>query len=584
VWRSCSRPRAAIALAAIGTLSLAAAAHGAPTRLVDVFGQSNVQFREAGEANFGYAARGLGDVNGDGLDDLSFSTGSGRMVSGNSIVVPGRRFPREVNLARHPSGSFVVTSPLPGEYLRPAGDVNGDGLTDMLVGDGESVFVVFGSAVPRDVATAQLGSAGFQIVVPESPNPRNPVDFDGVKYTAAGDVNGDGRDDVLVTVLYVNGAGSAAVVFGSDSTERVDLSALGERGFRIERLCNAVLLGDPDDSESTDIALLFTAAGIGDLNSDGVDEVAIGSPRSATVRCRAPRRSELLIVYGGHSLGTVDGGAPGDRGVLMTGRPGAFEYVVGPGDVNGDGRDDLAFDARRGINVAFGPRPPTRLEHVGPGYTIRPARRNRSTPLGAPGDLNGDGGADLIVGNHVVFGLRRPRPLALDALGSAGYRVLQSDSANDEVFGPPDDPGVLAPAGDVGGDSRPDLVVAAPSLGPARAHVLLSGGPPLVEVAPRRRSSVLSAGGRVRLRVLCPANASGPCVGRLRLVLRGRTLFSARFRAPAGRAALVEGKVRRAVLPVPPLSMHVEAIASSRDRQGRRAVTRRTIVLRSRSH
>src|SRR4051794_40961047 len=116
------------------------------------------------------------------------------------------------------------------------GDVNGDGVPDMAIGapladaagrkDAGAVYVVFGARpLPPKTALGTLGGAGFVI----EGAPRG--DVAGPALAPAGDVNQDGKADLLVGAPHASdkgpdGDGSAYVVFGKTDAAPVDLSAL----------------------------------------------------------------------------------------------------------------------------------------------------------------------------------------------------------------------------------------------------------------------------------------------------------------------------------------------------------------------
>lgn len=183
----------------------------------------------------GYSVSSAGDVNGDGFDDLIvgavFDDPNGNSFSGASFVVFGKTDGTAVELSdvEGGTGGFVINGvaayDLSGISVNAAGDVNGDGLDDLIVraacadsnGNQSGVsFVVFGKA---DGAVVQLsdvqgGTGGFVI------NGVTTGDRSGFSVSGAGDVNGDGLDDLIVGADGddPNGSGSGAsfVVFGGD--------------------------------------------------------------------------------------------------------------------------------------------------------------------------------------------------------------------------------------------------------------------------------------------------------------------------------------------------------------------------------
>jgi len=247
-------------------------------------------------------ALGTGDVNGDGLDDvfISQSTFDGSNEVGRAYVLFGRKtaFPPEFDLgdllARHGgdgSSGVVLTNLDEDEYccdaLGNAGDVNGDGIEDVLVGApfaGEPntgrVYVVFGrsAAFPAELALVDLlagnggdGSTGFVI---------HGIDSAGGAVSGAGDVSGDGIDDVIIGAPSADphgfGSGEAYVVFGRDGgfPAEIDVADLfadqggdGSAGFVLEGIAEGDSAGE-------------AVSGAGDLDGDGIDDVVVGAERS----------------------------------------------------------------------------------------------------------------------------------------------------------------------------------------------------------------------------------------------------------------------------------------------------------------
>jgi hypothetical protein len=222
-----------------------------------------------------------------------------------------------------------------------AGDMNGDGLADVIVGaDGAdnnarlgsgSAYVVFGKSSTDAVQLATFGSpvgnAGFRI------DGAAAGDQTGTAVAGTGDVNGDGRSDVVVgapeTDVNGDGSGSAFVVFGSSSLTTVDLAALGTRGYRMNGAGTRYWAG-------------VSVGGAGDVNADGRPDTIVGAfgrdVWTGSAYAVNGRSATTTIGLGALDMGgfTMDGSQQGDE---------AGSAVDGAGDMNGDGRSDVVVGA-----------------------------------------------------------------------------------------------------------------------------------------------------------------------------------------------------------------------------------------------
>jgi Ca2+-binding RTX toxin-like protein len=174
-----------------------------------------------------------GDVNGDGFDDIIVGAPRADSQAGNSYVVFGKAsgFASSIDLS---SLNGTTGFRLDGEAaddrsgvsVSAAGDVNGDGFDDIIVGarlgnpdslgNAGKSYVVFGKAsgFASTIDLSSLnGTTGFRL--------DGVVDNDesGTSVSAAGDVNGDGFDDIIVGARFADGeAGSSYVFFGGEFT------------------------------------------------------------------------------------------------------------------------------------------------------------------------------------------------------------------------------------------------------------------------------------------------------------------------------------------------------------------------------
>src|SRR5260221_95549 len=332
------------------------------------------------------------------------------------------QFPTVITLSSiDGSNGFRIAGTPPDNLLAiaGAGDVNGDGFADLIIGsytasnfDGVT-YVVFGKAsgFAANLDFSNLtGSNGFKIL-------GGPGDYAGALVASAGDVNGDGFDDVIIGAPghTANGhwySGAAYVVFGKASGFAATLPASslnGSNGFKIG---------------------LYNVASAGDINGDGFADLVIGDIYGSGSGGYASGIS--YVVFGkasGFSAALDYSHLNGSNGFQISGEaPGDFSgFSVGSaGDVNGDGFDDLIIgapnadpngNASGSVYVVYRKASgfPANLSlsdlNGGNGFEIAGTGSLNAAglSLSSAGDVNGDGTADLIIGvangaSYVVFG------------------------------------------------------------------------------------------------------------------------------------------------------------------------------------
>ena len=390
---------------------------GAPVDLGSLGSGGFAIFGAAAYDRSGISVSGVGDVNGDGLADLVVGADraapNGNFQAGASYVVFGKSDGSAVDLSALGSGGFVINGAAAGHRsgfrVSGAGDVNGDGLADLIVGasaarpngtDSGSSYVVFGKSDADAVALGSLGSGGFAI------NGAAAGDQSGISVSGAGDVNGDGLDDVIVGARGadpngLNYSGASYVVFGKAGNAAVNLAALGSGGFAIHGAAASDQSG-------------YSVSGAGDVNGDGLADVVIGAFAADPA---GNVSGASYVVFGKANTVAVDLASLGSGGFVVNGAAAedrSGDVVAGAGDVNGDGLADVMVGAYRAAPngvlsgasyLVFGKanETPVNLAALGSGGFIvnGAAERDYSgASVSGAGDVNGDGLADLIVGAY----------------------------------------------------------------------------------------------------------------------------------------------------------------------------------------
>lgn len=283
---------------------------------------------------------GVGDINRDGLDDIA----AGAPFAGASYVIFGKTDPLPIDLlsfhrGTHGGSGYLIRTKSPnrdsGYGVAAAGDVNADGIPDVLVGVQPKlssrgfVYVVFGKADADPVDTSDLGRKGFEIVGPYSGSDL------GRRMGAAGDVNQDGKDDLLLAASgnLVSAPGAVYVVFGKTRVKPIDLTEMGKTGY--------VIVGREGHDESVG----GDVTSIGDLNADGRPDALIGA---SGADYSAKQAGAAFVVYGKDGYRKVRTGNLRRHGYRIDGSSAGHllgATVVGPGDLNGDGIPDLVTSA-----------------------------------------------------------------------------------------------------------------------------------------------------------------------------------------------------------------------------------------------
>ena len=370
---------------------------------------------------FGVSVSGGGDIDGDGYDDIIVGASSYSSSTGRAYIFPGS-----------PSGvvavaSSTLTGEAAGAYfgcsVSSAGDVNGDGYGDVVVGSyGYSsnkgrVYVYAGSS------SGLSGSAQTTITGATASG------YLGGTVGGAGDVNGDSFDDIIAGSYTGSSSGGAFVFHGSSSGVGTTVAATLGAGSSV--------------------------SGAGDVNADGFDDVIVGDYASSFTKGQA-------TVFLGSSTGVSTTGA-----TTLTGTASSNYFgfgVAGAEDVDGDGYDDVivgafGYASRTGRVYLY------RGSSTGIGTTAASTLTGTATwghfgwSVASAGDVDNDGFADIVVGAYgAIYGVVGSAFVYRGAASGLDTTAVATFTSTTVLagFGRSVDG-----AGDVDGDGYDDVVVGA---------------------------------------------------------------------------------------------------------------------------
>ena len=447
-------------------------------------------------SQFGISVSSAGDVNGDGFDDIIIGAYLFNSNTGRAYIYFGGL---NMNTVADVTLTGETTSNVFGCSVSSAGDVNGDGFSDVIVGAyGNSsnkgrAYIFYGGSLMNNTADVIM-SGEF-----------NGNDF-GTSVSAAGDVNGDGYSDVIVGAdLFSSNTGKAYIYFGGASMNNIaDVTMTGAATFNTFGKCvstagdvnsdgySDVIIGANGYSSNTGRAYIFlggiamdntadvlltgeavnnsfgvSVSSAGDINGDGYSDVIAGAYGHNS------NTGKAYIFYGGQAMNSA-------ADVTMSGEA-AFNYfgnsLSGAGDMNGDGFSDVIISAFGNISltgkayVYFGG---TAMDTVAD-ITMTGETTNSSfgISVSSAGDVNGDGYPEVLIGAY-GYGSNTGRAYFYDYLmkNEITPELTMTGATTGINFG-----SSVSFAGDVNGDGNPDLIIGAPgyNTNTGRAYIFFGG-------------------------------------------------------------------------------------------------------------
>ncbi|GGM98155.1 hypothetical protein GCM10010967_34960 [Dyadobacter beijingensis] len=408
--------------------------HGGPNGVSDT--PAAILESNQNEGWFGTAAASAGDVNGDGYSDIlvgCYTFDNGQNDEGHAFIYQGGPEGIGTNGAVTLTGSDGGS--LMGYSVAIAGDVNGDGFDEVIVGAPEYDYNgTFGGIAILYYGSINGIDPGNKLVLSKNKT----SGYFGGSVAAAGDVDGNGYGDIIIGAQgYTNGENGEGVAFlyyGSSTGINAGAGLLIEKNSAMARFGASV-------------------AGAGDVNRDGYADIIIGSPHMVSGQ-------EAIHVYYGSANGPVNP-------VTIPVAKGGFGFSVSTaGDINGDGYSDIlagAFAANLGeaeegaVYIYYGSL--GGINTTGKVLQSNQASAYLGASVSAAGDVNGDGFGDIIAGasrynsegTAIVYygaaaGINELNPTSTYLYGDAPYAYFGSS---------------VRGAGDVNGDGYADVIVGA---------------------------------------------------------------------------------------------------------------------------
>ncbi|PUE10683.1 hypothetical protein B9Z33_11065 [Limnohabitans sp. T6-20] len=341
-----------------------------------------------------------------------------------------------------------------GDSVAGVGDMNGDGISDFVIGyaganftsSGGAAYVVYGKTNATTLTLGTNGSIaaadGFRLTGGVNENA-------GFSVSGAGDVNGDGLADVIVSAngALSNADGATYVIFGGATGGDMNALVTAGKGFKVTGLTN-----------STGYHLGTSVSSAGDVNGDGYADLIVGTDADQSY-------TAAYVVYGGSAPTSVSLAAStiaatqGFRILGNTANGAGLSQVSGAGDLNGDGFADVIVGSTNGSSyVVYGKATGAEVSvstgtiAASQGFKLTYSTNTTSTTAQAvsfAGDFDGDGLNDLVIAEDTNFGNSQTYKIVFGGTqwlttpvigngavtGTAASEAILGSTANDTLTG-----------------------------------------------------------------------------------------------------------------------------------------------------